>query len=1580
MDSRAKACLYILLFFFVGFISINIGCSGSSGKSLVTEITGGDDTPLGPGTTPIALYDKSVDYKVDTRAVSLDNNMAINIASGSFDAKAKLTIFKYAATIASTTLPNDFAAVSELYNVTFLDETNKTPAGLRFSLGGLSLPIINYLTVPATITMRLATPREAGVEYFIAVSNEYKAWRLAPTTDLGTEFSTFASNINGNYMIVKRIANFTGALDKPMQVSLSRSQIVASASEVIERNVDISLSLATKDGISFNHSNSSLSINLFAKSDFSFLAGKPLADAASMTVSASVPDAAGVYSSNAIDLLDYAVLNASGNNATYTFTLNLRGKALSEVPSEIIFKANYKTTKGLTYSAENTLYFVQAQSATEIVSLTPTVGGTILPKGQEFTIKFNRDMDKAATSAGLSLFNTVASASTPLNNTYWSNSKTVTASASSLLAFNTPYKLIVSGALTADGVVREPAFEFPYTTATQTDDITMMTPQTLTEVATDTNIVLLFPRNMNTQTFVAENFELYEANDVTPKTVEVIESTVLAVTLKPSAPLDHNKIYSLKVLESVLDATGSPVKETTLPEFTTISQPEVFADTLTPATSTLIIGSTEFEITFSREMNETLIESSDAFTLTNTGTGSPVSCTFFWSNNSKTVKITPASPLAPGAAYTLSFKSGLKDAGNNSLIAASFDYTVSNLTQVTSIVPTLASPDNAAATTVATNTKFLVTFSRNMSSVTASDIILKNSSSGLNFTCSPPLVNLNTALVTPASSMAYGTEYVFTIKSSAQDTEGMGIIESSITVNTDSAPTITAHNLAPSANKVNKAIIISFSKAMNTTRTQGAFSLYPMNFQTKETKVSGTFAWSDGDKTLTFTPYEQLLFSKDYKLEITTAACDTYFNSVSPFVYDFITNTQTFAETTAEILGSMQEVTRTVATSTSFVCEFTRELDLTSLAGNVFLKNAGTPIAITVDSSVSKIIKITPNANLNFNTDYRVEINNSVKDYLGQPILTVSKDYRTDIRPTLTLTPEIWNNASPAIWPSDTLTFNFNKEMNTAKTESGFTITGIDATPNPGYSFAWDPTGKIATITINWVPGKMYTMTLNQATSQDIYGNTIETGFTKSIAIKSGATFSSLNLASVSDITCKGSCTIVPQNSAVFIESGVCWHPVSAPSEISTFTTAVTGTFTNVSITGFEPDIDYKIYPYVIYNDSNEKPYIQLGGSVEFSTNPLAGGTDSLEVYYLVSTIDYPYFVSSPRHLITIGNHDRAPLNGHYRQTAAINMEHETLKINNEYSDLIGTLYDETKGFDPIGSAASPFTGTYSGRDNEISGLYIDRFDEDNVGLFSCIDSAELNRIKIVNFLIRGNNNVGTLVGSVNSDNSALISSSSAILRDNFIDGGVYTKGNNVGGILGKGMQYTELKTLYYSGKIVADITVNVSNYGGIVGITNTGSLINNCYVLPKYGDSTANSSINTSGISFALDKLGGIVGYANSTTVSSCTAYIDLNAGLDNQYAGGIVGQALNTTIRKCYVSGSAGAVYPGSIAGKFEGSSGLIAGCTANVFTSHRNTTEGEHPCFVYHTISATVYPVNHPTEPNICEYDGAHDCHFQ
>ncbi|MDD2997320.1 MAG: Ig-like domain-containing protein, partial [Paludibacter sp.] len=1258
-----------------------------------------------------------------------------------------------------------------------------------------------------------------------------------------------------------------------------------------------------------------------------------------------------------------------------------KGKTLAEVPSEIIFKAFYKTAKGLTYSAERTLYFIQAQSATDIVSVSPTVGSTILPTGQEFVIKFNRDMDKAATSAGLSLFNTVASASTPLSNTHWSDNKTVTASTSVLLAFDTAYKLVVKGPLTIDGVVREPAFEFAYTTATQTDDISMITPQTLTDVATNTNIVLLFPRNMNTQTFVAENFEFYEANDVASKPIEVIESTVVTVTLKPSVPLSHSKIYSLKVLDSVLDATGSPVKETTLPEFTTISQPEVFADTLIPATSTAIIGSTEFEITFSREMIESLIETAQGFTLTNTGTSSPVSCTFAWSNNSKTVKITPTSLLEPGATYTLSFKSGLKDIANNSLIAASFNYTVTDLTQVSSIVATLKAPINAAGTTVATNTKFLVAFNRDMSSVTASDVVLKNSSTGLNLTCLVSFVNPSTVLVTPSAPMAYNTEYIFTVKNTAKDTENMDIIGSYLTVNTDSAPSITGHNLTPSGNTVNKAIVINFSKAMDTARTQPAFSLYPMNFQTKEAKVSGTFAWSNANKTLTFTPFE-LLFNKDYKLEITNAACDSYYNSMGTYIYDFITNTQTFAETTANVLGSMQGVTRTVATSTSFICVFTRDLDPTSLTGGVFLKNSGTPVAITIDSSVANEITITPNASLNYNTTYKVEINDSVKDTLGQRILAVSKDYQTDIRPTLILTPAIWDSASAAIWPSDTLTFNFNKQMDQTKVESGFSITGIDAVPNPTYSFAWDATSKIATVTVIWEPASMYTMTLNQSSTQDIYGNSLEAGFTKSITTKSGASFSTLNLSSISNTSCKVACTIVPQNSAVFTDSGVCWYPASSPTEIATYSINTDGTFTNVTINAFEPDIAYKMHAYVIYNDSNGKPYIQLGNAVEFSTNPLAGGIESSSVNYLVSTIDYPYYVSLPRHLILVGNHVRAPLNGYYAQIANISMAHSSIIANTDLADLIGTLYDETKGFKPIGSPTAPFTGLYSGRDKEITDLYINRLDEDDVGLFGCIDGAEINRIKIINFLVKGNDNTGTLVGSVNSNNQVLIASSSAILRDNFIaaDGGINSSGSNVGGMVGKGMQTTELKNLSFSGLITADLTENVLNYGGIVGTTNTGSVINNCNVLPKYYDSEVYTSINCPSPGFAANLVGGIVGYANSTTISSCTVFIDSNVGALNEYAGGIVGQALNTTIRKCKVSGTVSANCPGSIAGKFEGVGGLIASCTANVFASKTNENPGENPCLVFHTISATVNPKDHPTEPNICEYEMLHICSFK
>jgi hypothetical protein len=88
------------------------------------------------------------------------------------------------------------------------------------------------------------------------------------------------------------------------------------------------------------------------------------------------------------------------------------------------------------------------------------------------------------------------------------------------------------------------------------------------------------------------------------------------------------------------------------------------------------------------------------------------------------------------------------------------------------------------------------------------------------------------------------------------------------------------------------------------------------------------------------------------------------------------------------------------------------------------------------------------------------------------------------------------------------------------------------------------------------------------------------------------------------------------------------------------------------------------------------------------------------------------------------------------------------------------------KGWQPIGTSSDPFTGSFDGQGYEISGLFINRPDEDEVGLFGCIGEAGVvNDVEVVNAAVTGNkyvagmvgNNLGTLSncyfsGSINGD------------------------------------------------------------------------------------------------------------------------------------------------------------------------------------------------------------------------------------
>lgn len=181
-------------------------------------------------------------------------------------------------------------------------------------------------------------------------------------------------------------------------------------------------------------------------------------------------------------------------------------------------------------------------------------------------------------------------------------------------------------------------------------------------------------------------------------------------------------------------------------------------------------------------------------------------------------------------------------------------------------------------------------------------------------------------------------------------------------------------------------------------------------------------------------------------------------------------------------------------------------------------------------------------------------------------------------------------------------------------------------------------------------------------------------------------------------------------------------------------------------------------------------------------------------------------------------------------------------------------------GFNPIGNASLQFEGTFDGKGNIISNLFINRPSTNYVGLFGYLSSgAVLQNVGLLNVNITGNSMVGGLVGR----NNVSISNS-------------YTTGSingyrHVGGLLG----YNG-----YSGSVVksystASVTGSDAGIGGLVG-SNYGTV----------------SSSYASGKVVGASTVGGLVGYSIGTVANS---YWDIDT--TEQTLGVGVGDSTGTT-----------------------------------------------------------------------------------
>ncbi len=179
-----------------------------------------------------------------------------------------------------------------------------------------------------------------------------------------------------------------------------------------------------------------------------------------------------------------------------------------------------------------------------------------------------------------------------------------------------------------------------------------------------------------------------------------------------------------------------------------------------------------------------------------------------------------------------------------------------------------------------------------------------------------------------------------------------------------------------------------------------------------------------------------------------------------------------------------------------------------------------------------------------------------------------------------------------------------------------------------------------------------------------------------------------------------------------------------------------------------------------------------------------------------------------------------------------------------------GKEYNDGKGWIPIGTASHPFQGILDGSKKTIEGLYINRSEQSDIGLFGRISNGSVMNLALKDVEIIGKDRVGAIAGSMQSElqpgtiQSCFISGSisgtekvgglvgelkASIVQNSYTDINLTVTGDCAGGLVG----FSDSSTVQYC-YTTASVTGTGDYTGGLVGSMTLGSLKNSVSISPQ--------------------------------------------------------------------------------------------------------------------------------------------------
>jgi len=253
------------------------------------------------------------------------------------------------------------------------------------------------------------------------------------------------------------------------------------------------------------------------------------------------------------------------------------------------------------------------------------------------------------------------------------------------------------------------------------------------------------------------------------------------------------------------------------------------------------------------------------------------------------------------------------------------------------------------------------------------------------------------------------------------------------------------------------------------------------------------------------------------------------------------------------------------------------------------------------------------------------------------------------------------------------------------------------------------------------------------------------------------------------------------------------------------------------------------------------------------------------------------------------------------------------------YTELASPTANGGNGWEPIGNTTEVgggcssgwsiyyyLSGTFDGQGHEIRDLFINRPDENGVGLFyGTSDSGYIGNLGVTNFTVTGADYVGSLVGS----NEGTV--------DNSYSSGNVTGESRVGGLAGHNRGGTVFNS-YSSGNVTGSSSVgglvgsmwygtvnNSHSMCNVIGLDNVGGLVGYSYY-----DGTVSNSYSTGNVT-GDSNVGGLLGSNGHETGrgEGSNVYDSYSTGNvnGNQNVGGLVGKNVgSSTVSNSYSTGN--------------------------------------------------------------------------